>query len=288
MKILSWDIGIKNLSYCLVSYIDNEIKIISWEIINLVSDDKKKEKIICQGFLNNGSTCTKEAKSFNSNTLVPYCKVHSKKFNTELVLEIKNNTCSHYLKNKDSRCPKKIVWETSNPLVGYCGTHYKKYNPDDLKKKVKKKKNENFDDISIKLIQELDQREFLQDADIILIENQPALKNPKMKSIQMLVYSYFLIRSKIDKNNLTTISFLLANNKLKVKLDDLEKNNLILENNKKIKDKYKRRKELAKDYCLYYLENNITDKKWLDIYQSHKKKDDLADTFLMNVYKIQN
>ena len=79
----------------------------------------------------------------------------------------------------------------------------------------------------------------------------------------------------------------MANNKLKVKLGDLEQNNIIEKNNK-INDKYKRRKELAKDYCLYYLQNKVVEKKWLELYMSHKKKDDLADTFLMNVYKIQN
>ena len=143
--------------------------------------------------MKNGSICTKDSRFFDSKTFVPYCKIHSKKLNQDNVLEIKNNTCSHYLKNKGVRCPKKIVWHTSNPLVGYCGTHYKKYNQSELKKKAKTKKNHNLDDISITLIRELDEREFLQDADIILIENQPALKNPKMKSIQMLVYSYFLV-----------------------------------------------------------------------------------------------
>ena len=31
----------------------------------------------------------------------------------------------------------------------------------------------------------------LLDVDGVVIENQPSLKNPKMKSIQMIVYSYF-------------------------------------------------------------------------------------------------
>ena len=40
--------------------------------------------------------------------------------------------------------------------------------------------------ISSKLINELDSREFLLNADTITIENQPAMKNPKMKSTSML------------------------------------------------------------------------------------------------------
>ena len=35
MRYLSWDIGIKNLSYCLLEKNENNYKIINWEIINL-------------------------------------------------------------------------------------------------------------------------------------------------------------------------------------------------------------------------------------------------------------
>tara|TARA_B100000123_G_C25735136_1_gene431176 strand:+ start:908 stop:1786 length:879 start_codon:yes stop_codon:yes gene_type:complete len=292
MLILSWDIGIKNLAYCFLEYKDNEINIINWEIINLLGDENTitNKKIICQSKIKNGTQCLKSASFYNYKTLIPYCKIHSKNQETNSLLDINNVGCSHILKNKNLKCAKKALWFTEGELQGYCSTHYKKYLDNNLHKKNKKiKKTVDLDTISINLIKELDNRQFLQNADIILIENQPALKNPKMKSIQMLVYSYFLIRSKIDKNNNCKISFLLASNKLKVKIQDTEKNNIIIEKNNKIKDKYKRRKELAKDLCLWFLDNNILEKeKWLELYNNHKKKDDMADTFLMNIYQIQN
>ena len=52
--------------------------------------------------------------------------------------------------------------------------------------------------ISENLIKELDERPKLLDIDTITIENQPAFKNPKMKSIQTIIYTYFLIRGRID------------------------------------------------------------------------------------------
>ena len=59
------------------------------------------------------------------------------------------------------------------------------------------------------------------DVDII-IENQPALKNPIMKSIQMIIFTYFNLRGKIDNNSIDKILFLSASNKLKVKFEKNE------------------------------------------------------------------
>ena len=41
---LGWDIGIKNLAYCLMDYIDNKFVIIDWGIINLMVHTKSNDK----------------------------------------------------------------------------------------------------------------------------------------------------------------------------------------------------------------------------------------------------
>ena len=62
----------------------------------------------------------------------------------------------------------------------------------------------------------------LLDVDVVVIENQPSLKNPQMKSIQMILYSYFLILGKVigngenSKSYIQSIDFCSASNKLKV------------------------------------------------------------------------
>ena len=67
-------------------------------------------------------------------------------------------------------------------------------------------------------------KELLLEADVITIENQPAFKNPKMKSIQMIIYTYFNMRGRIDVKNpekyIDRILFLSASNKLKVTFDE--------------------------------------------------------------------
>ena len=47
-------------------------------------------------------------------------------------------------------------------------------------------------------------------------------------------------------------------------------------------NKYKKNKELAKLFCIEFL-----DESWKTFFMEHKKRDDLADTFLMNIYQLQ-
>jgi hypothetical protein len=44
MRILSWDVGIYNLSYCILEKKENEEpKIIGWNIVNLVDSEEMKK-----------------------------------------------------------------------------------------------------------------------------------------------------------------------------------------------------------------------------------------------------
>ena len=46
MKVLSWDVGIINLAYCLIDFkSEKDWKIIDWNIINLTDRDKIKCKV---------------------------------------------------------------------------------------------------------------------------------------------------------------------------------------------------------------------------------------------------
>ena len=52
----------------------------------------------------------------------------------------------------------------------------------------------------------------------------------------------------------------------------------------KVKSKYTIRKKSAIIHCKYFLKDN---KKYLEIFNSNKKKDDLADSFLQALYYIK-
>ena len=160
----------------------------------------------------------------------------------------------------------------------------------DSLKIVKLKGNKNLQQISTLLYKKLDQIPNLLNAKEVLIENQPVFKNPTMKSIQMILYSYFVLRGSIDKQNKIKISLMSAKNKLKV-YDGPE-----ITKFDHIKSKYSKDKKMSIEYCNILLEKCKDNNKWKEYFNNYKKNrgkgiignDDLADTFLMNCYFIKN
>ena len=85
---------------------------------------------------------------------------------------------------------------------------------------------------------------------IIIIENQPALKNPTMKTIQMLLYSYFLINGYTrDDSNIENIEMINARNKLKAYSGP----KIYSPYPKEKKNVYKTNKYLAIEYCKHMI-----------------------------------
>ena len=111
-----------------------------------------------------------------------------------------------------------------------------------------------------------------------MLENQPALKNPTMKSIQMIVYSFFMMKGVLDDSNpIDEIYMVNARNKLKVyKGPPIECD---------IKDKYKKNKFLSVEYTKKMIE--LEDSCFQTKFKESKKKDDLADSFLQGIYWIE-
>ena len=70
MRILSWDVGIINLAYCLLNVNDEDWKIEDWGIINLTN----RESLKCVTCGKNASCCTEiEGKTVEEQY---YCKKH--------------------------------------------------------------------------------------------------------------------------------------------------------------------------------------------------------------------
>ena len=307
MKVLSWDIGIKNLAYCLVEYQNSkeeyqnseeetkQINILDWNVINVMDNDNISTTHQCEFILpKKGTSCCKTAKHYMMGTWQTFCGTHMKKYPESDINLISKRKCAH-ISSKNKKCDKGIKFVGENGLEGYCSAHAKNIENISLTAIAKSVKKPSIHKISTALINRLDDLNFPKDIDIILIENQPVFKNPKMKSIQMILYTYFLIRYQIDcENSNLQIHFMMANNKLKVKLPNSEiQEKCEKETNQKFKTKYQRFKELAKRFCEFYIsenenENEKEKKIWLNHYEKHKKKDDLADTYLMCIYYQQN
>ena len=121
-------------------------------------------------------------------------------------------------------------------------------------------------------------------ANYVVIENQPAFKNPRMKSIATTIYDYYLIRGIIDKSvtnsNISQVKFMSPSNKLKI-ADDGDTKQLIKAKSTDESKAYKLTKSLGIKYCLDLTTHLDT---WQKHFNSHKKKDDLADAFLQGAY----
>lgn len=113
----------------------------------------------------------------------------------------------------------------------------------------------------------------------VLIENQPSLLNPVMKSIQMIVYSYFLIRNVdgIIKNKIELVS---PSRKL-IYMKENNEINLIFEKT------YKNNKKNSIDFVMNYLNKNELNKIWIDYFKIIKKKDDISDTIIQALTKVK-
>jgi hypothetical protein len=170
MRILSLDIGIKNLSYCLLNKSpDNKELIDSSSNSNIIIPNVIIED---WGIINLFDTATH---------LIPKCiNVYRGKV---------CNKMAEFMCSKDDKtfsyCSKKTCCKELDKLIG---SGYHKTN---LKKITTK--NTSLEDYGKAIFESF---ELLKDkwsgVDKVVIENQPVLKNPTMKSIQMMVYSYFI------------------------------------------------------------------------------------------------
>lgn len=115
------------------------------------------------------------------------------------------------------------------------------------------------------IIKQLNELEYLQWADLILIEKQPSC-NPKMRIINNCIYMYFMIKT-IDNNLKTRIINYSPKHKLKCSSITIPKTT---------KSNYSHNKKLAVEHTKHFIKNT----NWINYFNSMSKKDDLADCFL--------
>lgn len=290
---LGWDVGIKNLAFCLLDKKDNKLEIVDWGIINLLVH--KSPPIYCNCLKADGSVCGKRASFYiinededNKN----YCNIHLKKEKKEWAKlkdkerEEKEGQLKEWSDKwtccKD-KCSKIATRYCIKNHLYYCTKHSKE--TDTIKDAINQSSAIRMPMLTLGkiLYEKLDKHPKLLQAKKICIENQPVLKNPTMKSIQMMLYSYFVMRQYEGKLELHDMILMSAKNKLKVYKDqygELPKKILSM------RDKYRRNKMMAIEHTRLFVENEH-DEEWREFYNEHDKKDDLADAYLMTKYFIE-
>lgn len=309
MRVVSFDVGIKHLAYCVVEWnesddMKNNLKIHSWGIINLVESQNKDDAPLCHCF---DEKCSSKVKSYIevSTNKYYFCNKHFTK--REILLK---DTIDPFLENKweqlyDVKCckcnipdgeqkkSKKSYYMNKTINMTLCNTHYKQFinNINKSTKKVHSIKKKNVNDLTtydlkLQLIKCFDERKeiFLKGIDMVLIENQPAFKNPKMKAISDTLYTWFMVRGIVDKDinnaSIGDIKFISPSNKLR-EFD--QKLILDADESKKYKVTKKLSIENTKSMLMSYGLNE-----WVKYMMSYDKQDDLADSFLQGWYVLNN
>jgi hypothetical protein len=281
-KILGFDVGIKNLAYCILDMTPDNYKLLDWGIINL-DDDRK----LCQFIKRGGEKCGKTAfvTYQNKDKIDCYlCKTHQEKYEPEeRKLEDYNNINSTCLyEENDKKCSKKVCYKFNDTT--YCKSHGTKILKDSVKEtKLKKISSQSCGKLPIitltkKMCEKLDAHPNFLQVDEVLIENQPSMLNPKMKTISSMLYSYFMINGighgNKNGSTISNVKFNSPSNKLKVNKDGTQK---ILNLAQKKPETYEYTKELGILYCKQLL---CDDKINLEILEKETKQDDMCDAFL--------
>ena len=291
MKILSIDIGIKNLACCLFEKPQGSeiFHILKWDVVNLSQEDECKT--CCFNNLEDKSKTNSKSKSKSKKVVKEpnvicgrpakftknefhYCLAHAKKQEYKFVtpdlkqiflnkqkLQKLVEIADKYGLTKDTTLKKADLlslinsYREKNCFENVAASkNASEINLVTIGKNIKTKFGLLFgDDLVI---------------DHVIIENQISPLANRMKTIQGMVAQYFIMTG--TGHN---IEFVSASNKLKAF-------------SKEDKEKYSDRKKLGVSKSLEIMEtqSNYGDK--IEFFKAHKKKDDLADCFLQGLWFI--
>lgn len=258
MKILSIDVGIKNLAFCLMEIVNkDEIKIHKWDVINLCNSAP-----LCK-------ICQKKAYFYKNDIF--FCKLHSKTSDF-------NIPTSNLNINKIKKLKINELYALGSSLnIEYTKPILKNLLVEKIEKYIKEKyleiiveeraDSKNLIELGVNIKKNLDNILYLETIDKIIIENQISTIATRMKSIQGMIAQYFIMRDKTD------IEFISSSNKLKSFIGNK-------------KTTYNERKKLSIEISndIFNKNNIYTD--WQKFMNTHKKKDDLADCFLQGLYYL--
>lgn len=233
--ILAIDVGLKNLSMCVMSRDDDHVNIHLWDVYDIIKDDQ--EDMRCTSVLKNDGICGKLCKyKYVQDSTVYTCKLHF---------------------------PKTITINKDNIIVPV------------------KVKDINLQNIALLMIDKLQSlyasnTELFDKLDKVVIELQPKC-NDKMKLISHIIYGKMI---DILRNNTTLdVKFIRATQKLNVIYDGPEIECTL-------KDGYAKRKYMTVQYTKYFLdklckrgEGEGEGRHWKELFESIRKKDDMADVF---------
>jgi len=280
VNLISFDVGIKHLAYCIIQFENDKVYIKEWNVVNLCDEQYlcQMDSSICgnDGKNKEIDKCNKEATYCKLDTY--YCKKHikhlsysipPKSFNDKMIKKMKLEDLILFCKSNNIEFQKPY---TKNSLLEKINNYKSEHFLEEIKSKNASQYDLIYLGIQIKeklnKILQLQQNKY--NIDVAVIENQISPIANRMKTIQGMLAQYLIM------NNLHNIIFYSASNKLKIFT------------NEKDKTTYTERKKMSIEYTRQLLEEYNPIQTWIQYFNKHKKKDDLADCFLQGLsYLIQ-
>lgn len=268
MSILSIDVGMKHLAICIIDNSSKDHKIVAWDVVDLCSIENIST---CSYQLKSNTICNKKAKYTDGTNY--YCKLHAKKCDIPIP---PSNITPNKIKKMKLCDLKKLPFFKIN----------------DSKSKIKKNDivNNIIADLSnnyLHIIENIDSRsincitygirlkEYLDKLmnkytiECVIIENQIGPLALRMKMLQGMIMQHFI------EKNILNIKEISPSNKLK---DHIPANK---------RTTYNDRKKLSIQITKKLITTNKNLMQWDSYFNSHSKKDDLADSYLQVLWFIK-
>lgn len=279
MYLISFDVGIKNMAYCIFHFNGNKLIIQDWNILNLLENSKTQE--LCSFEIKSKKQtkiCGKKAK-YKKEELC-FCETHAK-------MAIKQNKWfffdDSFKQSKLNKLSKEEIFNLGQPLEIFSEIPKTKkealvFFSDACDKrslvKIKKVKTKTANDTDLitvgKLMKAgLDDISHIRDITHVAIENQISKIASRMKTVQGMLSQYFIMQEECPQ-----IEYVSSINKLK----DLSTNDQ--------ENSYKQHKKDSVAICKEILTQNPSLGNFDDLL-TISKKDDLADAFLQGIWYLK-
>jgi len=254
MKLISFDVGLRNLAYCVLEGTNrNDVRIVDWNIIDVLGEQSGVGAVRCY-------KCTAAARYEHASEGTFACSKHTPKKKETTTKAALNKKSGIELITEIEKCGLRTDVTKKADLVKILYNHLRQ---NTWKKCVASSTSGSVMDMSCAIMKSLDARmSSWKGADAVCIENQP---ERRMYAVQAMLQMYFTMRG-------IKCSGVSATHKLSnmVTTDDNVKN-------------YKGRKKtgIAHAYALVPAENQ-------EHFKKHPKKDDLADSFLQGLWVLEH